>query len=97
MADEGVDGVRARVEELLPTLRERAQEAEELRRIPDDSIKSLQETGFFKLIQPSRWGGYECDPVIFYEPKRRYWDRAELGPVAEGLLGDGDPAEVELV
>ncbi|CAM2919946.1 3-hydroxy-9,10-secoandrosta-1,3,5(10)-triene-9,17-dione monooxygenase oxygenase subunit [Skermania piniformis] len=71
MADEGVDGVRARVEELLPTLRERAQEAEELRRIPDDSIKSLQETGFFKLIQPSRWGGYECDPVIFYDTVRR--------------------------
>lgn len=29
------------------------------------------------------------DPVIFYEPKRRYWDKAEiaLGPVAPGSLG----------
>ena len=26
------------------------------------------------------------DPVIFLEPKRRYWDRAELGPVAEDLF-----------
>ena len=29
----------------------------------------------------------ECDdPVIFLEPKRRYWDRAELGEVHEGLF-----------
>jgi pyruvate dehydrogenase E1 component beta subunit len=26
------------------------------------------------------------DPVIVLEPKRRYWDKAELGPVAEGLF-----------
>ncbi|MEZ5184710.1 MAG: alpha-ketoacid dehydrogenase subunit beta [Candidatus Nanopelagicales bacterium] len=26
------------------------------------------------------------DPVIFFEPKRRYWDKAEIGAVAEGLF-----------
>ena len=26
------------------------------------------------------------DPVIFLEPKRRYWDKAELGSVTEGLF-----------
>lgn len=26
------------------------------------------------------------DPVVFLEPKRRYWDRAELGEVPEGLF-----------
>ncbi|MGB3013354.1 MAG: alpha-ketoacid dehydrogenase subunit beta [Candidatus Nanopelagicales bacterium] len=26
------------------------------------------------------------DPVIFLEPKRRYWDKAELGDVGEGLF-----------
>ncbi|WP_185981822.1 3-hydroxy-9,10-secoandrosta-1,3,5(10)-triene-9,17-dione monooxygenase oxygenase subunit [Skermania sp. ID1734] len=60
-----------RVEALLPTLRERAQEAEDLRRIPDESIKAIQETGFFRLLQPSQWGGYESDPVLFYETVRR--------------------------
>jgi pyruvate dehydrogenase E1 component beta subunit len=29
----------------------------------------------------------ECDdPVIFFEPKRRYWDKAEMGTVNEGLF-----------
>ena len=22
------------------------------------------------------------DPVVFFEPKRRYWDKAEVGPEA---------------
>lgn len=58
--------VLAAVEDLLPVLRERAQETEDARRIPDESIKALQETGFFKLLQPARYGGYESDPVTFY-------------------------------
>lgn len=52
--------------ELLPVLRERAQETEDLRRIPDETIKALQETGFFRLLQPKNFGGYEADPVTFY-------------------------------
>ncbi|MFB9566772.1 3-hydroxy-9,10-secoandrosta-1,3,5(10)-triene-9,17-dione monooxygenase oxygenase subunit [Saccharopolyspora hordei] len=55
-----------RVRGLLPDLRERAQRAEELRRIPDETIADLQETGFFSLLQPERYGGYEADPVEFY-------------------------------
>ena len=38
------DEVLAAVGELLPTLRERAQETEDLRRIPEESIKGLQAT-----------------------------------------------------
>lgn len=62
MADQVLDGVR----DLLPVLRERAQETEDQRRIPDATMKSLQETGFFKLLQPVRYGGIEADPVAFY-------------------------------
>ncbi|MDP9117653.1 MAG: flavin-dependent monooxygenase [Actinomycetota bacterium] len=58
------------VSELLVTLRERAQETEDLRRIPDDSIKSLQGTGFFRLLQPRRYGGLEASPVDFYRAVR---------------------------
>ena len=58
--------VMQRLDALLPALRERAQETEDLRRIPDESIKGLQETGFFRLLQPKQWGGYEADPVLFY-------------------------------
>jgi 3-hydroxy-9,10-secoandrosta-1,3,5(10)-triene-9,17-dione monooxygenase len=62
--------VLSAVGELLPTLRERAQETEDLRRIPDDSIKGLQETGFFRLMQPARYSGYEASPVEFYRAVR---------------------------
>lgn len=66
MSEQGAHAVIAAIEELLPVLRERAQEAEDARRIPDESIKALQETGFFRLLQPEPYGGYEADPVTFY-------------------------------
>ena len=57
-----IDGVR----QLLPALRERAQKAEDARRVPEESIAALQETGFFRMLQPARHGGLETDPVDFY-------------------------------
>ena len=64
-------GVLAGVDELLPKLRDRAQEAESLRRIPDASIADLNEVGFFKLLQPEQWGGLQTDPTLFFEAVRR--------------------------
>jgi 3-hydroxy-9,10-secoandrosta-1,3,5(10)-triene-9,17-dione monooxygenase len=57
--------VVAGVSELLPVLRERAQETEDARVVPVESVKALTETGFFRLLQPSRFGGLEADPVTF--------------------------------
>jgi 3-hydroxy-9,10-secoandrosta-1,3,5(10)-triene-9,17-dione monooxygenase len=56
-----------RVRELTPLLRERAAEAESARRLPDESVKELRETGLVRLLQPRRYGGYEADPRCFYE------------------------------
>lgn len=58
------------VAELLPVLRERAQEAEDARSVPAESIKALTEAGFFRLLQPARFGGIEADPVTFYQAVR---------------------------
>lgn len=66
MSEHAGHEVLGRLTELLPVLRQRAQEAEDLRRVPESSVKDLQETGFFRLLQPARYGGYEADPVIFY-------------------------------
>jgi 3-hydroxy-9,10-secoandrosta-1,3,5(10)-triene-9,17-dione monooxygenase len=63
---EVIDGVR----DLLPTLRERAQEAEDARVISSDSIKSLEGTGLFRLLQPAAFGGFEADPLTFYTAVR---------------------------
>jgi 3-hydroxy-9,10-secoandrosta-1,3,5(10)-triene-9,17-dione monooxygenase len=58
-------GVLSGVSDLLPVLRERAQEAEDARSVPADSVKALTEIGFFRLLQPARFGGLEADPVTF--------------------------------
>lgn len=58
------------VRDLLPVLRERAQEAEDARRVPAESIDALAEAGHFRLMQPARFGGLEADPVSFYSAVR---------------------------
>ena len=60
----------AGVRDLLPVLRERAQATEDARVVPDGSVKALAETGFFRLLQPARFGGLEADPVTFYTAVR---------------------------
>ena len=41
-----------RVRELLPGLRERARECEELRRVPDTTVKEFDEAGLLRAVQP---------------------------------------------
>ena len=65
MSENVGQAVVAGIADLLPVLRDRAQEAEDNRVVPAESIKALAETGFFRLLQPSRFGGYEADPVTF--------------------------------
>jgi 3-hydroxy-9,10-secoandrosta-1,3,5(10)-triene-9,17-dione monooxygenase len=51
--------LKARAEALIPVLRERAARAEELRRLPDETIADLHRTGLFRVLQPKRVGGSE--------------------------------------
>jgi 3-hydroxy-9,10-secoandrosta-1,3,5(10)-triene-9,17-dione monooxygenase len=53
------------VRDLLPVLRERAQETEDARVVPTESVKAIEETGFFRLLQPARFGGHEAEPITF--------------------------------
>src|SRR3954454_1432892 len=66
MSQAVLEGIR----DLLPTFRERADETERLRVVPEASVKELEETGFFKLLQPKRFDGLEADPVDFYTAVR---------------------------
>jgi len=70
MAMSGSQAVLDGVRDLLPSLRERADEAERLRVVPEASIKEIEETGFFRLLQPKRFDGLEADPVEFYTAVR---------------------------
>ena len=56
-----------RARALMPAIRERAPYMEQLRRLPDETLKEFQEAGLFRAIQPRRYGGYELDPGVFFQ------------------------------
>ena len=49
----------ARAKDMAPVLASRALEAEQLRRIPHETIDELQASGLMQLMQPRRYGGSE--------------------------------------
>jgi len=51
---------------LQPALRQRATATREQRRVPLESVRDLQEAGFFLALQPARYGGLELDPQDFF-------------------------------
>jgi 3-hydroxy-9,10-secoandrosta-1,3,5(10)-triene-9,17-dione monooxygenase len=57
----------ARALALQPVLHERLREADAGRRVPDATIADFQAAGFFRILQPSRWGGLEHDPQVFFD------------------------------
>lgn len=52
---------------MQPVLRERAPKAEQLRRIPDETIDDFHRAGLFRMLQPSRVGGYEVHPTVYMD------------------------------
>jgi 3-hydroxy-9,10-secoandrosta-1,3,5(10)-triene-9,17-dione monooxygenase len=65
-----LEEILKRAEGMLPALRERAKEAEELRRLPDATVEELYENGMMRLLQPKRYGGYEMDWAAHAEAAR---------------------------
>src|SRR3977135_1266730 len=57
----------ARARALIPALAKRSLEGRRQRRVPDETIADMQRAGFFRVLQPKRWGGYEMDLNTFYE------------------------------
>ena len=56
-----------RARELAPTLRGRAKKAAEIRSLPQETIDDFHRLGFFKVVQPRRYGGYEMDPSTIFD------------------------------
>lgn len=46
---------------LAPLLAERAHDAELNRRIPDQTHADFRDAGFYRALQPARYGGMELD------------------------------------
>lgn len=54
-----------RARDVAPMLRERVQEFDDLRKMPEDVVTAFTKAGFFKILQPKRWGGYEMEVATF--------------------------------
>ncbi len=61
------DRLVAAARELVPTLRERAQATEQARRISPEIMGAFAQAGFFRLMQPARYGGYEYGFTAFID------------------------------
>jgi 3-hydroxy-9,10-secoandrosta-1,3,5(10)-triene-9,17-dione monooxygenase len=65
---------------MVPVLAERAAKAEQERRIPAETIADFKKAGFFRVLQPKQYGGYELDPRVFFEVQMT---------LAEGCMSSG--------
>jgi len=52
---------------LVPTIRERAQDAEDNSHIHDETIAAIVDAGLLRVLQSKDYGGYELSPDVFYE------------------------------
>jgi 3-hydroxy-9,10-secoandrosta-1,3,5(10)-triene-9,17-dione monooxygenase len=67
-----------RARQLVPVLRDREGQANTDRQVPDITIREFVEAGFFKVLQPKSYGGYELSPAVYCEIART---------LAEGCMG----------
>ena len=56
-----------RARDMVPVLKERAKQCEEARCVPKETVAEMQKAGFFEVIKPKLYGGYEMDPQVFYD------------------------------
>jgi 3-hydroxy-9,10-secoandrosta-1,3,5(10)-triene-9,17-dione monooxygenase len=74
----------ANVAELLPTLRQRVAQSEANRCISAETIADFHDAGFFRMLQPRRWGGLEVHPSTFFDVQIQV---ATAHPSAAWVLG----------
>jgi 3-hydroxy-9,10-secoandrosta-1,3,5(10)-triene-9,17-dione monooxygenase len=70
----------ARARAMAPVLRERARRTTLDGDVPAETVAEMTAAGFFRVLQPRRYGGYEMQPHIFYEIQKA---------LAEGCMSTG--------
>ncbi len=61
------DELLRRARAMVPVLRERAAATEKARKVLPETIADFQKAGFFRVLQPKRWGGFEMHPHVYYD------------------------------
>ena len=59
-----------RARAMIPTLKARSRQCVANREVPAETIADMQEAGFFRILQPRRWGGYEMSPNVFFDVQK---------------------------
>jgi len=65
---------------MIPALKARAAACVAERDVPAETIREFHEAGFFRILQPKRWGGYEMNPNVFFDVQKA---------IAEGCMSTG--------
>ena len=55
----------ARARALVPSLLERSPRTEAERRVPDETVADFERAGFFRVLQPKRYGGLQMEFSVF--------------------------------
>src|SRR4029077_20326202 len=71
--------------EFVARLAERAQEAEQMRRLPPDTVADLVESGFTELLVPARYGGRQAAFPAILDPVRRMAHGCASSPCTIGF------------
>ena len=74
------DELVARARAMIPALKARAKACIAARNVPAETIAEMQAAGFFRIVQPKRYGGYEMNPNVFFEVQKL---------IAEGCMSTG--------
>jgi len=53
--------------DMIPVLKSRVEETSRLGQLPEATVRAMQEAGFFRIMQPARYGGFEMDPEVFFQ------------------------------
>jgi len=69
-----------RARAMIPTLKGRARRTTLEGKVPAETIAEVKAAGFFRVLQPRRWGGYEMHPNVFFEIQKL---------LAEGCMSTG--------
>lgn len=93
-----------RAKDLIPWLRDRADAVEKARQVSDEIINKFKEAGFFRILQPRKWGGYQMPPNVLNQVLMELargcpssaWNVMVLGvhPFEVGLLDERCGAEL---
>ncbi|AOT04399.1 GTP cyclohydrolase II RibA [Arthrobacter sp. U41] len=65
------DEMLSRLDGLIPRLRERAEETERIRRLPESTMAELEEAGVFRLLSPKAVGGFGLGVETYAQAVRR--------------------------